>query len=222
MSSPFACAARYHVARRRDEHDRHEGEDQRLGADGGARRACPASDATAGRRDERQRDAPADVTAHRERARPDAGGDRDDDERGGRRPGRPPRRGCTRAPAARGSRRRRRSRPTTRPMAIPKRDRERRPRPPTRRCATRGPVAPLAPALAGIDERRVGLLQRVGEALVDARAAEALVLPQRDDEQLARGAVVAADEDDAAVDEVAHVDRAARRGLARRPAAASG
>src|SRR5687768_3224794 len=71
------------------------------------------------------------------------------------------------------------------------------------------PVAPVAPAPPRIDERVVVVLQRVGEALVDARRSEALVLPQRDDEQLAAGAVVAADEDHVAVDEVAHVDRAA-------------
>ena len=70
----------------------------------------------------------------------------------------------------------------------------------------------LAPPPAGVDERVVVLLQGVGEALVDARRAEALVLPQRRDEQLARGAVVTADEDDAAVDEVADVDRAAHGG----------
>src|ERR1044072_6964294 len=112
-------------------------------------------------------------------------------------------------------------------------------------------AAALAPAPAGIDERAVVLLQRVRERVVDARLAEALVLPQRDDEQLAAGAgvpggeedgageqgerggpgglpgplvlpqrggeqlaagaVVPADEDDVAVDEVADVDRAARR-----------
>src|SRR5204863_6007376 len=55
----------------------------------------------------------------------------------------------------------------------------------------------------------------VGEAVRDARRAEALVLPQRDDEQLPAGAVVTADEDDVAVDEVADVDRAARSRLAR-------
>ena len=92
--------------------------------------------------------------------------------------------------------------PTTSPMAIPNGIA-------STTMVTARAVAPLAPAPAGIDERRVGLLQRVGEALVDPRAAEALVLPQRDHEQLARGAVVAADEDDAAVDEIAHVHRAA-------------
>src|SRR4051794_5061658 len=67
----------------------------------------------------------------------------------------------------------------------------------------RDPVAAVAPAPPRIDERAVVLLQRVGEALVDARRTEALVLPQRDDEQLAAFAVVPADEDDVAIDEVA-------------------
>ena len=53
--------------------------------------------------------------------------------------------------------------------------------------------------------------------MVDTRLAEALVLPQRDDEQLAAFAVVTADEDDVAIDEVADVDRAAGGGLAGAP-----
>src|ERR1044072_9678156 len=57
-------------------------------------------------------------------------------------------------------------------------------------------VAALAPAPAGIDERAVVLLQRVRERVVDLRLAEALVLPERDDEQLAGGAGVGGGEKD--------------------------
>ena len=57
----------------------------------------------------------------------------------------------------------------------------------------------------------------VGPSPADTRwSRAALGLPQRDDHHLAGGAVVAADEDERAVDKVAHVDRAARAGRARR------
>src|SRR4051812_5144477 len=93
---------------------------------------------------------------------------------------------------------------TARPSATP-------PARPAAKAAVRPAVmARTLPVPAAVDPP-----QLVGEPPRDARRRDAAFdLPQRHDDELARVAVAAADEDQRAVEEVADVDRAARRARA--------
>ena len=94
-------------------------------------------------------------------------------------------------------------------------------RPGDRARGLRGPSADLSRRASATDDDhaagRLLVAQRVGEAPRHARRRRpALLLPQRHDDELGPGAVAAADEDQRAVDEVAHVQRAASGARARR------